>query len=215
MEGTEVSRLLPPGLLSDVSILAAYADSPVGESFAAAMREAREVLGSSLLEWPLDAGEQALAERLRGGERMHLLALDAGSAFAAAAPAGEEASPRAALAACMRLSWEVTRTFAQAAIEHGGGGRIVLIAPAAGRERDGAGDAAEQELAAHARAARAGLENLARTLSIEWARYAITTVAILPSPQTAAGELAALCGYLASPAGAYFSGCVLPLGRLS
>ena len=65
-----------------------------------------------------------------------------------------------------------------------------------------------------ARAARAGLENLARTLSIEWSRHAITTVAIAPAPDTDAGELAALCAYLASPAGAYFSGCLLAPGAL-
>src|ERR671934_252664 len=48
---------------------------------------------------------------------------------------------------------------------------------------------------------RAGLENLARTLSIEWARHAVTTVAIAPGASTSAGELAALVAYLASPAG--------------
>ena len=40
--------------------------------------------------------------------------------------------------------------------------------------------------ATHADAARAGLENLARTLSIEWARYAITLVAIAPGRATPA-----------------------------
>jgi NAD(P)-dependent dehydrogenase (short-subunit alcohol dehydrogenase family) len=144
-----------------------------------------------------------------------LLVVDAAGAFAAAAQdGGAGTNARAALAACMRLSWEVTRTFALALIEGGRGARIVLIAPAAARAASGAPDGAPGELASHARAARAGLENLARTLSIEWSRHAITTVAILPSPETPAGEIAALCGYLASPAGAYFSGCVLPLGGL-
>ena len=73
----------------------------------------------------------------------------------------------------------------------------------------GAGDAADART--HARAARAGLENLARTTSIEWARYGITTVAITPGRDTTGDTLAALCAYLASPAGAYFSGCVLAL----
>jgi NAD(P)-dependent dehydrogenase (short-subunit alcohol dehydrogenase family) len=77
-------------------------------------------------------------------------------------------------------------------------GRIVYLAPAS--------DAGE-----HAGAARAGLENLARTLSIEWARHGITLVTIAPGEATAAGEVAALCAYLASPAGAYFSGCLLDL----
>jgi NAD(P)-dependent dehydrogenase (short-subunit alcohol dehydrogenase family) len=60
-------------------------------------------------------------------------------------------------------------------------------------------------------AARAGLENLGRTLSTEWARYGITLVTIAPGETTATGEVAALCAYLASPAGAYFSGCLLDL----
>ena len=60
---------------------------------------------------------------------------------------------------------------------------------------------------AHAEAARAGLENLARTLSIEWARLEIRPVAIHPGAATAAGEVAELAAFLASPAGAYYSGC--------
>jgi hypothetical protein len=60
---------------------------------------------------------------------------------------------------------------------------------------------------AHAEAARAGLENLARTLSIEWARLGIRPVAIHPGTTTPAGEVAELAAFLASPAGAYYSGC--------
>ena len=60
---------------------------------------------------------------------------------------------------------------------------------------------------AHAEAARAGLENLARTLSIEWARLGIRPVAIHPGTATPAGEVAELAAFLASPAGAYCSGC--------
>ena len=78
------------------------------------------------------------------------------------------------------------------------GGRIVYLAP---RPLSGA----------HAGAARAGLENLARTLSIEWARHAITAVAIAPGDRTTDDVLAALTAYLASPAGGYFSGCLLDL----
>jgi NAD(P)-dependent dehydrogenase (short-subunit alcohol dehydrogenase family) len=60
---------------------------------------------------------------------------------------------------------------------------------------------------AHAEAARAGLENLARTLSIEWARLGIRPVAVHPGAATPAGEVAELAAFLASPAGAYYSGC--------
>jgi NAD(P)-dependent dehydrogenase (short-subunit alcohol dehydrogenase family) len=76
--------------------------------------------------------------------------------------------------------------------------RIVYVAPA-------------PDVGEFAGAACAGLENLARTLSTEWARYGIAVVTVAPGEATGAGEVAALCAYLASPAGAYFSGCLLDL----
>jgi len=78
-------------------------------------------------------------------------------------------------------------------------GRIVLLAPA-----PHGGDP-------HAAAARAGLENLSRTLSIEWARYGIRTVAIHPGEATPPAAVAELCAFLASPAGDYHSGSVIAL----
>jgi NAD(P)-dependent dehydrogenase (short-subunit alcohol dehydrogenase family) len=65
---------------------------------------------------------------------------------------------------------------------------------------------------AHAEAARAGLENMARTLSIEWARRGIRPVAIHPGEATSPAEVAELVAFLASPAGAYYSGCCFELG---
>ena len=65
---------------------------------------------------------------------------------------------------------------------------------------------------AGAEAARAGLENLARTLSIEWARHGIRPVAILPGESTEPEEVAELAAFLASPAGDYYSGCAFRLG---
>lgn len=62
-----------------------------------------------------------------------------------------------------------------------------------------------------AQALRAGLENLARTLSIEWSRYGWRTVTILPGARTTDAEVAELVAFLASPAGAYASGCAITL----
>ena len=59
----------------------------------------------------------------------------------------------------------------------------------------------------HAGAAAAGLENLARTLAIEWARFGVRATAIVPGPRTSDDELAALVAFLASAGGEYFSGC--------
>ena len=82
-------------------------------------------------------------------------------------------------------SWAYTRAVAaHALIPAARGGRIVYLAPAAPAEHSGA--------------ACAALENLARTLSIEWSRHGITIVAIAPGAQTGAGEVAALVAYLAS-----------------
>jgi NAD(P)-dependent dehydrogenase (short-subunit alcohol dehydrogenase family) len=81
------------------------------------------------------------------------------------------------------------------------GGRFVLLAP-----RPGDGPFAEP--------VRAALENLARTLSIEWARYAITTTAITPGDSTGDADVATLVAFLVSSAGAYYSGCRFSLGAL-
>jgi hypothetical protein len=60
--------------------------------------------------------------------------------------------------------------------------------------------------------ARAALENLARTLSIEWARYGIVTAMIAPGQTTSDDEIAALVAFLCSRAGHYYSGCRFSLG---
>jgi citronellol/citronellal dehydrogenase len=78
------------------------------------------------------------------------------------------------------------------------GGKLVVLAPPVDAGR-------------HSGAVRAGLENLARTLSIEWSRYRIRTTTIAPGPGSRAADIAALVVYLASPAGDYFSGCVFSL----
>ena len=96
-------------------------------------------------------------------------------------------------------AWCAMRATANAAfIPDDRGGKVVLVAP-----RPGAG--------AHAEALRAGLENLSRTTSIEWSRYAITPTTVRPGPTTTIVETAELVAYLVSPAGNYFSGCVLDL----
>jgi NAD(P)-dependent dehydrogenase (short-subunit alcohol dehydrogenase family) len=74
-------------------------------------------------------------------------------------------------------------------------GLIVLLSP----PRNGA----------HAEAARAGLENLARTLSIEWARYEIRPVTIHQGADP--HVTAELVAFLASSAGAYYDGCAFTL----
>jgi citronellol/citronellal dehydrogenase len=103
------------------------------------------------------------------------------------------------LGAGLDAAWIATRAVANTAWIPGDGGKLVLLGA---RPRDGA----------HAGALGAALENTARTLSIEWARHAIRTTAILPGDATSDDDVATLVAYLASPAGDYFSGCAFAMG---
>lgn len=106
------------------------------------------------------------------------------------------------LQAALEQAWVAGRAVATGGMigSGGTGGKLVFIAPRAESRRELLG------------AAAAALENLARTLSVEWARHAITATAIVPGPRTTDGEVAELVSFLVSPAGDYFSGCRFDLG---
>jgi hypothetical protein len=100
------------------------------------------------------------------------------------------------LARALDATWCAVRATVNAAfIAPQTGGKIVLVAP-----RPAADDP-------HVEGLRAGYENLARTTSVEWARFQIRPTAILPGPQATDDELADLVAYLVSPAGDYYAGC--------
>jgi len=198
----DASRLLRPGLLEGVSLLLGGA-SRSGEdapgSFANAAGAACEELGATVAAWPGEAGVEIAS--------VDVLVVDASGLYP---HEGEDEAvggldtPRDALRVCLQSAWELTGEVVNTAfLPAARAGRIIYLAPAPGGE--------PSKLAQHADAARAGLENLARTLSIEWARHRITALTIAPGVETSAGEVAALTAYLASPAGAYFSGCLLDL----
>jgi len=241
MSATDFSELLRPGLLEGQSIVLARAASRADGSLGAAVVTACAGLGARVFElelgdgasWPAregqEGGEGTLEEavdRVLGecAGAVQTLVIDAASVFDAtvtsgstgASAAGSTAdavmgleAERTALRTCLEASWNATRALATCAfLESGSGGRVVYLTPPP--------NAGGAEMIGHADAARAGLENLARTLSIEWARHGVTVVAIAPGARAAgrsspAGEVAALTAYLASPAGAYFSGCLLDL----
>jgi NAD(P)-dependent dehydrogenase (short-subunit alcohol dehydrogenase family) len=92
----------------------------------------------------------------------------------------------------------VLATAVEGLIAAGRGGRLVFIAPGAG-----------------APLAAAALENLSRSLSVEWARHSITAVTLVPASATDPVQLATVVAYLLSPAGAYLSGARLELDPLS
>ncbi len=91
-------------------------------------------------------------------------------------------------------TWSAVHAAATGAFIPERAGRILLVAPYECGEP-----------------ARAGLANLARTLSVEWARFGITAVTIAPAEATSEEDLATLVAFLCSEAGAYYSGCRLDL----
>lgn len=186
---------LRDGLLDGVRLLASAGAGGAGR--AAAVRCA--ALGAEVTELPLPAaaagdealGAAGLAAARAGGPAV--LVVDAAAAFA------DAADPLGALRAAADGTWGIVRTVATEALIPQGAGKAVLIAPAP--------DAGPQ-----AGPARAALENLARTLSVEWSRHQVRVTAILLGDGTAEAEIADLAAYLASEAGDYFSGTALVLG---
>ncbi len=135
--------------------------------------------------------EQAAAEWVEANVPLHGLVHDARLQFGGGPDAVQ---------ATLADAWIVARAVAAGALIEGGeGGRLLFVAPA-----PGAGP--------YAQAARAAFENLARTLSVEWARFGITAVAIWPGDDTPEQALAELVCFLVSDAGAYFSGCRFEFG---
>jgi hypothetical protein len=107
-----------------------------------------------------------------------------------------------ALVATLDDAWAAIREVAVGAlIEAEHPSKMVLIGPS-----PGAGPLAD--------AAAAGLESLARTLSVEWARYRVSAVMVAPGAGSTPRELAMLVGFLVSEAGDYLSGCRLELGAV-
>lgn len=181
--------LLRPGLLAECTIVLGGGNE-LGPPLAA--------LGATTAALPATLDEDEAAEHVRGALAAHahvdVLLHDLRPAFGAGGHDG--------LRAALDTAWVTVRAVATVAfVAAERGGKIALVAPP-----PDAGDPA-------AAGVRTGAENLARTLSIEWARHAITTVAITPGSATTDGELSALAAYLASPAGDYWSGCRLALGK--
>jgi len=200
------TELLRPGLLQGASLLLAGPPTPLGAAVQRAFSELGARVSTCLPDGEDEAAiDAAVASVLAEAGSIDMLVVDGAGLFCDDA--------YTALRACLDSAWNVTRAVVNAAfLPNARGGRIVYFAPAP--------DAGE-----HALAARAGIENLARTLSVEWARHDINVIAVAasggsgggprsdgPGLDTSAEELAALAAYLASPAGAYFSGCLLERG---
>jgi NAD(P)-dependent dehydrogenase (short-subunit alcohol dehydrogenase family) len=185
-----VLDVLRPGVLDGLTVCV------VGDG--AAERERAAALGARVVTVDGDlADEDAVAIAVGALGPIDVLVVDAASEFA------EAGGGMPGLRRAVDDGWNVVRAVVNAGWTAEGegaegvaarGGKVVLLAPAA--------DAGE-----HANAVGAALENAARTLSIEWARFGARITAIRPRHGAAADERAELVAFLASPAGDYFTGC--------
>jgi citronellol/citronellal dehydrogenase len=160
--------------------------------------------------------------------RVDLLVNNAGGQFLSPAEAITSKGFRTVIDLNVQGTWLMTHAAATKAFIPQNGGKVVSITISPHHGMPGM---------AHSGAARAAVENMMRTLSIEWARFDIKLCAIAAGqfdtevlrtkypPQVAENvhrtvplqrlgteeEMAWLIAYLASPAGDFFSGAVLTL----
>jgi NAD(P)-dependent dehydrogenase (short-subunit alcohol dehydrogenase family) len=212
MSTIDATRLLRPGLLEGVGVLLAGPAQDSGEGVGNAVETACAALGAQVSRCkPIAAAsheqqEAAIDDAVTAafGElpSIDTLVVDAAALYTHERARAEDPGTQgagAALGTCLQAVWTVTRSVFNIAFLPGQRrGRILFLAPA-------------PDAGVHSEPVLAGLENLSRTLSIEWARHGVTAVTIAPGPATTAGEVSALAAYIASPAGAYFSGCLLDL----
>jgi NAD(P)-dependent dehydrogenase (short-subunit alcohol dehydrogenase family) len=142
----------------------------------------------------LGEDEDRVGEWARAKAPLHAIVYDAAPAF------GDGGEP--GLTDSLERGWVAIREVANGALIPGEEpAKIVMLGP-----RPDAGPLAD--------AARAGLESLARTLSIEWARYGVTAAMVAPGASSTDDEVSELVSFLVSPAGEYVSGCRLELGAV-
>ena len=166
----------------------------VAGGVAGSVRDALVALGASVKELDGSLDEEAARVWAEEAGSLYALVYDAGPAFAGGG--------QAALRSCIEAGWVAVRGVATGALIPAHAGKVVLIAP-------------RTDSGSFAAAARAAFENVARTLSVEWARYGVGTVTIAPGARTSDDQLAELVCYLVSHAGEYFTGCMLELGSSS
>jgi NAD(P)-dependent dehydrogenase (short-subunit alcohol dehydrogenase family) len=182
-----VLDVLRPGVLEGLTVCLAGGGPLAGRSAA---------LGAAVVELRAQlADEDAVAAAVGALGRIDVLVVDAAVPFVAAG------GGMAALRGAVDGSWNAVRAVVNAGWteEGGAGGKVIFVAPG-------------PDAGVHATAVGAALENAARTLSVEWARFGVRTVAIVPRAGAGADEVAELVAFLASPAGDYFSGCAFAPG---
>jgi citronellol/citronellal dehydrogenase len=199
----------------------------------ASMVEEIEAAGGRAETEPMDIRDDEAVDRLFDGVlerhgRLDLLVNNAGGQFLSPAEAITPKGFRTVIELNVQGTWQMTHAAATKAFIPQRGGKVVSLTVSPHMGFPGM---------AHTGAARAAVENMMRTLSVEWARFGVKLVAIAVGqfdtetlrtkypravvenvantvPLGRLGteeEMAWLIAYLASPAGDFFSGCVLTI----
>ena len=250
---TEPSQIFKPGLLGGQVCVVSGAGTGLGKATAlelgrlgarvAACGRRPEPIRSTVAEIEAAGGEAFatamdirdddavdgfMDEVLERYERIDVLVNNAGGQFMGPAEAITPKGFRTVIELNVLGTWLMTHAAATKAFIPQGGGKVISVTLSPHNGMPGM---------AHSGAARAAVENMMRTLSVEWARFGIRTCAIAAGqfdtetlrtkypkevvdaiPQTVPlgrlgteEEWAWLVAYLASPAGDFFSGTVVTM----
>jgi NAD(P)-dependent dehydrogenase (short-subunit alcohol dehydrogenase family) len=192
----------------------------------------REAGGMAEAE-PMDIRDSDAVESLFDGVierhgRVDVLVNNAGGQFLSPAEGISPKGFRTVIELNVQGTWQMTHAAATRAFIPQRSGKVISVTLSPHHGMPGM---------AHSGAARAAVENMMRTLSIEWARFGITLCAVAAGqfdtevlrtkypPQVAQNvvrtvpvqrlgvpeEMAWLIAYLASPAGDFLSGCVITI----
>ena len=247
------SKIFAPGLLDGAICLVSGAGSGLGrETSLELARLGATVIGCGRRIEPLEEtrelvesiggkaeavaadirDEEAVGELMDGllerHGRLDLLVNNAGGQFLAPAETISAKGFRTVIELNVQGTWNMTQAAATKAFIPQEGGKVISVTLSPHQGMPGM---------VHSGAARAAVENMMRTLSVEWSRFGIRLCAIAPGqfdtevfrtkyppivvesvPKTIPlgrlgrpEEMAWLVAYLASPAGDFFSGAVLTL----
>jgi len=247
------SKTLAPGLLDGMVCLVSGAGSGLGrETSLELARLGATVVGCGRRQQPIDETREliaglggtadAIATDIRDEEavaalvdsvlerhgRLDLLVNNAGGQFLAPAETISAKGFRTVTELNVQGTWNMTHAAATKAFIPQGAGKVVSVTLSPHNGMPGM---------VHSGAARAAVENMMRTLSVEWSRFGIRLCAVAPGqfdtevfrtkypaevvatvPATVPlgrlgrpEEMAWLIAFLASPAGDFFSGAVLTI----
>jgi NAD(P)-dependent dehydrogenase (short-subunit alcohol dehydrogenase family) len=247
------SRIFRDGLLDGQVCLVSGAGSGLGRETALELtRLGAAVIGCGRREEPLtatgglaeglagsfeyealDIRDEEAVERLFDGllerhGRLDVLVNNAGGQFLSPAEAITPKGFRTVIELNVQGTWLMTHAAARRAFIPHGGGKVLSVTLSPHNGMPGM---------VHSGAARAAVENMMRTLAVEWARFGIKTCALAAGqfatetlltkyPQVVvdnlersipigragrAEEMAWLVAYLASPAGDFFSGTTITI----